>query len=97
MAKEIKTMMPRTIHRMMKSTLGREGATYITDTNAHTPDTDYVFYAIKAITETVINAITGEPDIDSATIPISDIIYGDWSSITLTSGTCIAYQTKEDY
>lgn len=70
--------------------MGERGGVVITGTSAVTGD----FGAIQFYEESVINAIT-MPDftgsLASETIPAGTIIYGKVTSITLTSGACIAY------
>ena len=81
---------------ILNSEIGNHGGSYIDDTSATTPDSGYAFFAIQALEETVVNAVVGSIDISGATLPQGAIVYGDWSSITLTSGTCIAYQKVND-
>jgi hypothetical protein len=77
---------------VIDSSLGVNGGSYITGTGATTPTGGYTFFAIQAITDTVISAVTGNIDVSSASISAGIIVYGAWSSITLTSGSVIAYQ-----
>ena len=70
--------------------LGRLGALYITDTNAHTG----TFASIHAVSTTIIATLVGENLSGTWTaIPLNagDTIYGVFTSITLTSGKVIAY------
>ncbi len=75
------------------SSMGGKGGKRIADTNLTTPDGDFfVFVAIQAETESVIATSPGNiAGLDGATIPAGAIIYGRFDSITLTSGTVIAY------
>jgi hypothetical protein len=77
---------------ILDSTIGANGGTYIDDTSANTPGTGYSYFAIQALEDVVIDSVTGNIDIGSATITEGNIVYGSWSSITLTSGKCIAYK-----
>lgn len=79
---------------LIESSIGKHGGAYIDDTDAHTPTANYTFFAIQALEDIVINAVTGNIDVGGATIPEGNMIYGAWSSITLTSGSCIAYQKE---
>ena len=70
-------------------------AEYITDTAAHVPGTGYVFCAIHFLTDSVVTAIV--PTLTSgtfATVPMSaqSYLYQELTSITLASGTAIAYR-----
>lgn len=75
--------------------LGLNGGTYINDTAAHTGN----FFAIQATEATVIAAqssnITNLDDIctgqDATELASGTVLYGNFSSITLTSGAVIAY------
>jgi hypothetical protein len=77
--------------------LGGQGF-YVISTTAATPaPAGQCFFAIQPITATTIAALTPDasaPITGTATgiaYPINFIIYGKFSSITLTSGSCIAY------
>lgn len=74
------------------ASLGDFGGDYITDTNAHTPDSGHEYFAIKATTDTTISAVVGNINVAGLVIYTGDVVFGKWSSITLTSGNCIAYQ-----
>tara|TARA_B100001093_G_scaffold506762_1_gene566238 strand:+ start:593 stop:847 length:255 start_codon:yes stop_codon:yes gene_type:complete len=75
--------------------LGLNGGEYINDTAAHTGK----FFAILATEDTVIASITSNitnlSDItnsqDGTILSANTAIYGNISSITLTSGAVIAY------
>ncbi len=75
--------------------LGLNGGIYINDTAAHTGK----FFAILATEDTVIASITSNienlSDIctgqDATTLAANTAIYGNISSITLTSGAVLAY------
>ena len=70
---------------------GQVGFSVFSDTSAHTGE----FYAIKAVNgNAVVNtAVTplGD-DLSAITILEGDIIYGNFTSITLTSGKVLAYK-----
>lgn len=78
--------------------LGRNGMVIIADTNAHTPaeETD-CFAALVAMTDAVIAAATADDSapitgtIAGLGIPAGGVVYGKFVSVTLTSGTVIAY------
>lgn len=70
-------------------------ANFVSDTQAHTPSTGYVFCAIQFLTDSVINAYLPAMQgntFTGVTIPAGTIIYQELTSITLTSGSCIAYR-----
>jgi hypothetical protein len=76
--------------------MGNLGVTPITGTDATTPDTGYVFTALQALADTVVAANTGNHDLTAYTvIPAGTIVYGLWTSITLTSGEVAVYNGKE--
>ena len=68
------------------------GAEFISDTSAHTGR----FGAVYFKEETVINAIAAENysgnSLAGETFPADATIYGIFTSVTLTSGACIAYR-----
>ena len=75
--------------------LGLTGGTYINTTGATTGK----FFAIQATEDTVLAAqtsnITNLDDIctgqDATTLSAGTVLYGNFTSITLTSGAVIAY------
>lgn len=70
-------------------------ADYVGNTEAHTPGDGYIFFAIHFLTNSVISAyspaLTGTT-FTGVTIPAGTILYQDLTTITLTSGSCIAYK-----
>ena len=76
------------------ATMGTNGANIISDTASHNGP----FYKISAITETVINTATLDSDLidgslNGVTLTAgSEIFLYGIESITLTSGTAIAYK-----
>lgn len=75
--------------------LGLNGGTYINTTDATTG----TFFAIQATEDTVLAAqasnITNLDDIctgqDATTLSAGTVLYGNFTSVTLTSGAVIAY------
>jgi hypothetical protein len=67
------------------------GAIYITDTTARAGR----FWAIQALEATVINTATVSDykgdSISAMPIPVGSTIYGNFTSIKLTSGKVLAY------
>ena len=74
--------------------MGFDGFEYITDTVAHTPPANQVFFAIQFIDASVVlslagSGITGNA-IGGAAFPAGFTLYGRFTSIQLTSGRCVA-------
>jgi hypothetical protein len=67
------------------------GGKYISSTDATTPSTGYVFNAIQVITDCVITCVGNITGITSVSLTAGTIIYGRYTSITLSSGSVIAY------
>lgn len=73
------------------------GQEIIDDTSAHTG----TFYALQVVTATAVSAMTfasgynvnsGKSWADVGTIPAGTLLRGQFTSITLSSGTAIAYR-----
>jgi len=80
---------------LFQAMLGALGSNYVADTNAHTPNTGHVFIAFICMEETVIAAY--EPAVDgntliAVTLAVGTPIYGRFTTITLTSGSLMAYE-----
>lgn len=80
-----------TIDNNIDSTLGRNGGQYIADTNAHTPGGSNKFVAIQVVSECVATIVGNITGITGVTLPANTIIYGEYTSITLASGSVMAY------
>lgn len=76
---------------ILETSIGTYGGKYIT-TNVATTPTLARFVAIQAITDTVVNTVVGNINVAGITLQAGLIIYGRWTSITLTSGNVIAYE-----
>lgn len=78
---------------ILEQSLGRYGSKRITNTNATTPDTGKVFIAIQVTEDCVIATLVGNmTNATTITLAAGQILYGRFTSITLTSGKVIAYQ-----
>jgi hypothetical protein len=84
-----------TANEVTRSTNGMNGFEFITDTQAHAGN----FVKLQIITTTVIAAYTALANapvtgntLTGVSIPAGTIIGGRFSSITLTSGSLIAYK-----
>jgi hypothetical protein len=73
---------------------GGGGSLYIKDTAAHAGD----FFAVQCTAATVFADLTGNMEnetnfiADATSFAAGTVIYGRYSSITLTSGSVIAYK-----
>ena len=78
--------------------LGGKGFDIITDTNAHTPGTGYCYVLLDFKTDTVFSAYTVDSTapIDGTLLGVTwktpGSICGKFTSVTLTSGSVIAYR-----
>ena len=73
------------------ASLGQYGFKRITGTTKVEPDSGFVFVALQAETEAVIDETTGDV-LDGGTIGAEAVRYGRFTSVKLTSGIVIAYQ-----
>lgn len=83
---------------IFQAQIGAFGGNFIGDTAAHTPSTDRVFIALQVIEEAVIAAYAPAFDgntFTAITLPVGTIIYGRFTTVTLTSGLVIAYEGME--
>ena len=70
---------------------GQYGGKYIATTDATTPATGYVFVEIYTLEETVVTLVGNITGITTVTVPADRSIKGRYTSITLGSGSVIAY------
>lgn len=78
-------------NNLSETIIGGKSGLKIDDTNLHTAPNGLAIFAIKAMEDSIINTVTGDIDLDGETVLESDIIYGTWSNIELTSGKVIIY------
>lgn len=77
--------------------VGGNGFSYITSSSGVSASDNHEYYAFQAITNTVIATITfasqygGDQDIVGITIPAQMTVFFNFTEMTLTSGTGIAY------
>ena len=81
------------------NSVGGSGSKAITGTSAVTPPSGFYFFAIQVLSDAVVSAqtdgITNQADLSAYTsIGAGSIVYGNWSSITLTSGEAIGYLAR---
>jgi len=80
-------------------TMGGRGFVVITDTSKTDSAAGYSFVALQCLTDVVIDEyttrayapITPADVLEGVTIPSGTMLYGQFTSITLTSGTLICY------
>ena len=78
--------------QVMETSFGRFGSKRITTTDATTPTTGYKFVAIQVTEDAIFNALVGNMvNPTGLSLGAGTIIYGLFTSITLTSGKVIAY------
>jgi len=80
-----------TVQEANNARLGQGGSVFIDDTAEHTGP----FVAFIAITEAVLDVSACTTNIDDAadfTIPIGVTIYGQFDSLSIDSGTILAYK-----
>jgi hypothetical protein len=81
----------------LEQSMGGAGFSVIADTAEATPPTGECFYALQMIGDTVLDDITAHASapIDGTatgiTFPAGFVLYGKFTAVTLTSGSCIAY------
>jgi len=67
---------------------GMEGFLYVDDTSEKTGE----FYAIKALETCVVTAVSNKgSNLTAVTILPTDVIFGNFSSVTLASGKALLY------
>lgn len=69
---------------------GEYGGIYITDNAAHVGDFDSIVALTACTANLVASNITGAA-MNGVTIPAGVVLWGRFTSVTLTAGTCIAY------
>ena len=80
------------VKSLKDTTMGANGSKRITTTDATTPDTGFVFVAIQVTEDAVFTTLTGNmANTTALTLSAGLVIYGRFTSITLTSGKVIAY------
>ena len=88
-------------HKVVMASIGFSGALVIADAAAHAAAAGTCFSALQAISDTVIAAHVSDSSapfttnsLAGITIGAGTIIYGKFTSVTLTSGTIIAYKAE---
>lgn len=76
---------------ILNESIGGYGGKYIATTDATTPATGYNFVAVQVIADAVITLVGDITGITTVTVTAGQVIYGRYSSITLASGSVIAY------
>lgn len=73
------------------ASMGGYGGEVIDDTDAHTPTSPYNYVAIQAIEDSTITAVGDIDGLSAISVSAGFVIYGTFTSITLGSGSVIAY------
>jgi len=74
-----------------EANVGTLGGIYEAGTGAVTPATGYVFNKIEVITEAQITLVGNITGITAVTFPVGTVIQGKYTSLTVASGTVMAY------
>lgn len=78
--------------------LGGKGFEYISNTAAHTPPAGQVYICLHLLTDTIFAAIATDASapivgtVTGLTFLAGTVLYGKFSSLTLTSGSLLAYK-----
>jgi hypothetical protein len=73
-----------------EQSMGKNGFDYYNDTSAH----DGPFCAVQACEATIVATMTGEQiNVSNVTLAAGQLLVGHIASLTLTSGTVVAYKT----
>lgn len=73
------------------ASMGGYGGKFINDTNTHTPSAPYDFVAIQVLADAEITTVGNIENFSSVTVLAGTVIYGIFTSITLSSGSVVAY------
>jgi hypothetical protein len=76
---------------LMEASMGQAGGKY-SEAATITPDTNYVYVAIQVVTDAVITCVGNPTGITTITFTAGTVIYGRFKSVTIASGSVIAYQ-----
>jgi hypothetical protein len=74
--------------------IGENGGKLINDTTTTTPTGATSFCGILVLAEAVVDATLGNLVLDGETLPAGIFIEGRFTSIKLTSGSVIAYNSR---
>jgi hypothetical protein len=78
-------------------TFGEAGSVFSKTTAAVTAPTGVAFHAIQVVADAVFSSLTGNimgDAITGVTIPAGQVIFGNFTAFTLTSGSVIAYKNR---
>ena len=85
--------MPDNILAMQYASMGNYGGKYSTASTI-TPSTGYIFNAVQVLTDAALTCTGNVTGISSVTLTAGSILYGQYTSITIASGSVIAYYGK---
>lgn len=79
------------VKNVANMSVGNYSGKYVANTASTTPATGYVFNAIQVLTDSVVTAAGNIAGLTSVSLTAGTVIYGRYTSITLASGSVIAY------
>ena len=85
--------MPDNILAIQYASMGNYGGKYSTASTI-TPSTGYIFNAVQVLTDAALTCTGNVTGISSVTLTAGSILYGQYTSITIASGSVIAYYGK---
>lgn len=85
--------MPDNILAMQYASMGNYGGKYSTASTI-TPSTGYIFNAVHVITDAVLTCTGNVTGMSSVTLTAGFILRGQYTSVTIASGSVIAYHGK---
>jgi hypothetical protein len=84
---------------LTEESLGRKGFEFISDTAEHVAPEGMVYIALQVVDDAVIDSYETEPEelitgntFTGELLPAGFILYGRYTSVTLTNGKVIAYK-----
>lgn len=78
--------------RMTRSISGAYGSTFISDTSVHNGSWSAIFMVEATVFNVLTDATRDGNAIAAESFPVGSTIYGNFTSIDLTSGAVIAYK-----
>jgi len=85
--------MPDNILAIQYASMGNYGGKYSTASTI-TPSTGYIFNAIQIVTDAALTCTGNVTGLSGVTFTAGSIIYGQYTSVTIASGSVIAYHGK---
>ena len=86
---------PINVVNYTEASAGADGGVIIADTSETTPSEGYAFYALQVLVNATIGSVDGNiTGLAGKTLTEGTVIYGVFTSITLSGGSLIAYNIK---